>query len=58
MILLEKNGKALSSKCMKHINIQCFFISDRIDKGDISLVWCLTRDMIQDFSLAIALVVT
>jgi hypothetical protein len=25
-ILLEKNGKALSSKCMKHINIQYFLL--------------------------------
>jgi hypothetical protein len=58
MILLEKNGKALSSKCMKHVNIWCFFITDRINKGDVSLVWCPTRDMIGDFSLAVALVVT
>jgi hypothetical protein len=49
MILLEKNGKALSSKRTKHINIRCFFITDRVDKGDISLVWCPTRDMIGDF---------
>jgi hypothetical protein len=28
IILLEKNGKALSSKCMKHINIWYFFITD------------------------------
>jgi hypothetical protein len=48
-ILLEKNGKALSSKCTKHVNIQYFFITDHINKGDISLVWCLTRDMIGDF---------
>jgi hypothetical protein len=33
-ILLEKNGKALSSKCTKHVNIWYFFI---------------TRDMIGDF---------
>jgi hypothetical protein len=48
-ILLEKNGKALSSKHTKHINIWYFFITDRVDKGDISLVWCLTGDMIGDF---------
>ena len=27
-ILLEKNGKASSRKCMKHINIRYFFITD------------------------------
>jgi hypothetical protein len=48
-ILLEKNGKASSSKCTKHINIRYFFITDRVNKGDVSLVWCLTRDMIRDF---------
>jgi hypothetical protein len=31
-ILLEKNGKALSSKCTKHVNIQYFFITDNINK--------------------------
>jgi hypothetical protein len=31
-ILLEKNGKASSSKCTKHVNIQYFFITDRINK--------------------------
>jgi hypothetical protein len=35
VILLEKNGKALSSKRTKHINIWYFFITDRVDKGDV-----------------------
>jgi hypothetical protein len=48
-ILLEKNGKALSSKHTKHVNIWYFFITDHVDKGDVSLVWCLTGDMIGDF---------
>jgi hypothetical protein len=48
-ILLEKNGKALSSKHTKHINIWYFFITDRVNKGNVSLVWCLTGDMIRDF---------
>jgi hypothetical protein len=48
-ILLEKNGKASSSNCMKHLNIRYFFITDHVDKGNISLVWCPTRDMIGYF---------
>jgi hypothetical protein len=48
-ILLEKNGKASSSKRTKHINIRYFFITDRVNKGDVSLVWCPTGDMIGDF---------
>ena len=48
-ILLEKNGKASSSKRTKHINIRYFFITDRVKNGDVSLVWCPTGDMIGDF---------
>jgi hypothetical protein len=29
-IILEKNGKASSSKRTKHINIRYFFITDRV----------------------------
>jgi hypothetical protein len=46
---LEKNSKALSSKRTKHINIQYFFITDRVKTGNVSLVWCPTGDMIGDF---------
>jgi hypothetical protein len=42
-ILLEKNGKASSSKRTKHINIRYFFITDRVQKGDLSLAWCSTK---------------
>jgi hypothetical protein len=49
MVLLEKNGKASSSKHMKHVNIWYFFVTDCIDKGDVSQVWCPTGDMIGDF---------
>ena len=34
-ILLEKNGKASSSKHTKHVNIRYFFITNRIDKGNV-----------------------
>jgi len=48
-MLLEKNGKASSSKRTKHINIRYFFITDRVNKGEVSLLWCPTGDMIGDF---------
>ena len=38
-ILLEKNGKASSDKCTKHIKIRYFYIIDRVAQGDVSLVW-------------------
>jgi hypothetical protein len=49
-ILLEKNGKALSSKPTKQINIQYFFITHRVKKEEVSVVWCPTGDMIGDFA--------
>ena len=48
-MLLEKNGKASSSKRTKHINIRYFFITDRIKNGELSIKWCPTNDMIGDF---------
>ena len=48
-MLLEKNGRASSSKRTKHINIRHFFITDRIAKGEVSIKWCPTGDMIGDY---------
>jgi hypothetical protein len=48
-ILMEKNGKASSSKRTKHINIRFYFVTDRITKGDLLVEWCPTGDMIADF---------
>jgi hypothetical protein len=49
-ILLEKNGKALSSKHGNHINIRYFFITDKVSKEEVSVVWCPTGDMIGDYA--------
>lgn len=48
-MLLERNGKASSSKRTKHINIRYFFITDRISKGEVRVEWCPTGDMVADF---------
>jgi len=48
-MLLEKNGKASSSKRTKHINIRYYFVTDRINKGELTVEWCPTGDMIGDF---------
>ncbi len=48
-ILLERNGKASSSKRTKHINIRYFFVMDRVAKGEVCLEWCPTGDMVADF---------
>jgi hypothetical protein len=49
-MLLEKNGKASSSKHTKHINIRYFFITDRISKGELKVEWCPMDDMIGDYA--------
>jgi hypothetical protein len=49
-ILLEKNGKASSSKRTKHINIRYFFITDRVKNKEVSIVWCPTEDMTGDYA--------
>jgi hypothetical protein len=48
-MLLEKNGKASSGKRTKHINVQYFFITNRIYKGVVRNKWCPTKDMVADF---------
>jgi hypothetical protein len=49
-ILLEKNGKASSSKRTKHINIRYFFITNIVSKEEVLVVWCPTGDMIGDYA--------
>jgi hypothetical protein len=49
-IFLEKNGKASSSKCTKHINIRYLFITNRVSKEEVSVVWCPKGDMIGDYA--------
>jgi hypothetical protein len=48
-ILLEKNGKASSSKRTKHINIRYFFVTNRIANNELSVEWCPTGQMIADY---------
>ena len=38
-IFLEKNGKASSGKRTRHINIRYFFITDQVNKKEISIEW-------------------
>jgi hypothetical protein len=49
-ILLEQNGRALSGKCTRYINIQYFFITDQVNMKEISIDWCPTKKMgVADF---------
>ena len=46
--LLIKNGRMLSGKRTKHIKAKFFFIKDRVDKGEIEVMDCLTEEMWAD----------
>ncbi len=48
-ILLEVNGKKSSGKRTRHINIQCFLITDAVDKKEVKIVWIPREGMYTDF---------
>ena len=48
-MLLANNGLASSSKRTRHMNIRYFFVTDRIQVGDIRVAYCPTDDMVADF---------
>jgi hypothetical protein len=49
-ILLENNCKASRSKRTKHIKIRYFFITNKVSKEEVLVVWCRTGDMIGDYT--------
>ena len=48
-ILLEKNGRKSAGKRSRAINIRYFFVTDHVDKGNVTIEYCPTDDMIADF---------
>ena len=48
-ILLEQNGRASSSKRTRHINIRYYFVTDRVNCGEIKIKHCPTVEMVGDF---------
>ena len=46
---MEKNGKAPSRNQTKHINTQYIFITNRVKKSEVSVVWCPAGDMLRDY---------
>jgi len=48
-ILLTENGRTSSSRRTKHLDVQYFFITDKIKKGDVKVVFCPTSSMLRDF---------
>jgi hypothetical protein len=48
-ILLERNGRASSGKWTRHINIQYFFITNRVNMKEDEIKWCPTKEIEADF---------
>jgi len=48
-MLLMKNGQLSSGKRTKHFDIRYFYVKDLIDRGIISILHCVSENMIADF---------
>jgi hypothetical protein len=48
-ILLKKNGCKSNSKRTKHLHCGFYFITDRINKKELSIEYCPTEEMVRDF---------
>jgi hypothetical protein len=48
-ILLENNGKRSSSQRTRAINIRYFFVTDQIEKGNLTVEYCPTDEMVGDY---------
>ena len=48
-ILLEKNGKKSSSSRTHALNIRYFFVTDQVEKGNLTIEYCPTDEMLGDF---------
>jgi hypothetical protein len=48
-ILLEKNGRKSAGKRSRAINIRYFFVTDHVKKGNVTIEYCPTDEMIADF---------
>ena len=46
---MEENGKESSGKRTRHFDIKYFYITDLIKRGEVSIEYCPTDDMIGDY---------
>ena len=45
----ENNGKISSGKRTRHFDIKLFYITDLISRGEVTVKYCPTDDMIADY---------
>ena len=46
---MERNGRSSCGQKSRHIDIRYFFIKDRVDSGELDIVYCPTEMMVADF---------
>ena len=46
---MERNGRSSCGQKSRHIDIRYFFLKDRIDSGELDIVYCPTEMMVADF---------
>ena len=49
MILLQENGRKSAGKQLQVLNIRYFFLSDQVQKGNVTIKYCPTNKMIADY---------
>ena len=47
-IKMEQNGRSSCTSNSKHIHTRYFFVKDRVDKGELTIEYCLTEKMLAD----------
>ena len=48
-IRLETNGRQSCSQKSRHIDIRYFFLKDKVEKGEVQIMYCPTEQMVADF---------
>ena len=48
-MLLEANGQKSAGKRSRHLNIRYFFVTDQVEKGNLSIEYCPTNQMLADY---------
>ena len=44
-----KNGRESCTGNSRHIDIRYFFVKDRVDKGEVEVIYCPTEEMLADY---------
>ena len=44
-----KNGRESCTGNSRHIDIRYFFVKDRVDKGEVEVIYCMTEEMLADY---------